>query len=89
MLTKDQKKSRLDISKYLLSLYEDDPEEFMCRFVTQFETWAWLTFPKKFKGGVFLVGKVMASLTRHPHPRPHPSRILQIQSLCTTDSFQI
>ena len=27
MLTKDQKKSRLDISKYLLFLYEDDPEE--------------------------------------------------------------
>ena len=34
MLTKDQKKSRLDISKYLLFLYEDDPEEFMRRVVT-------------------------------------------------------
>ena len=31
MLTKEQKKSSLDISKYLLSLYEDDPEEFMHR----------------------------------------------------------
>ena len=30
MLTKDWKKNRLDISKYLLSLCEDDPEEFMC-----------------------------------------------------------
>ena len=39
MLTKDQKKSRLDISKYLLSLYEDDPEEFMYRVVTQDKTW--------------------------------------------------
>ena len=29
MLTKDQKKSRLDISKNLLSLYEDDLEELM------------------------------------------------------------
>ena len=29
MLTKAQNKSRLDISKYLLSLYEDDPEELM------------------------------------------------------------
>ena len=38
MLTEDQKKSRHDISKYLLSLYEDDPEEFMHRFVTQDET---------------------------------------------------
>ena len=34
-----QKKSRLDISKYLLSLYEDDSVEFMCRVVTQDETW--------------------------------------------------
>ena len=39
MLTKDQKKSRLDISKYLPSLYEDDPEEFMRRVVTQDDTW--------------------------------------------------
>ena len=31
MLTKDQKKCRFDISKYLLSLYEEDPEEFMRR----------------------------------------------------------
>ena len=38
MLTKDQK-SRLDIPKYLLSLYEDDPEEFMHRVVTQDEIW--------------------------------------------------
>ena len=38
MLTKDQKKSRLDISKYLLSLYEDDPEEFMHGVVIQDET---------------------------------------------------
>ena len=39
MLTKDQKKSRLDISKYLLSLYDDDPEEFMHQVVIQDETW--------------------------------------------------
>ena len=38
MLIKDQKKSRLDISKYLLSLYEADPEQFMRRVVTQDET---------------------------------------------------
>ena len=29
MLTKDQKKRRLEISEYLPSPYEDDPEEFM------------------------------------------------------------
>ena len=40
MLTKDQKKSRFDISKYLLSLYEDGPEEFMCRAMTQDEFWS-------------------------------------------------
>ena len=39
MLIKDQKKSRLDISEYLLSLYEDDPEEFMHRVATQDEIW--------------------------------------------------
>ena len=39
MLTKDQKKSRLDISKYLLSLYDDDPEECVRRVMTQNETW--------------------------------------------------
>ena len=39
MLTKDRKKSRLDISKYLLSLYEDDPGECMRRVMIQDETW--------------------------------------------------
>ena len=39
MLTKHQKKSRLAISKYPLSLYEDDPKEVMHRVVTQEETW--------------------------------------------------
>ena len=29
MLTEDQKRSRLNISRDLLSHYEDDPEEFM------------------------------------------------------------
>ena len=46
ILTKDQKKGRLDISKYLLSLYEDEPEEFMCRVVTQDETWVHHFDPK-------------------------------------------
>ena len=39
MLTTDQKESRLDISKYLMSLYEDDPEDFMRRVVTKDESW--------------------------------------------------
>ena len=45
MLIKDQKKSRLDISKYLLFLYEDDHKIFMHPVVTQDETdpslWSW------------------------------------------------
>ena len=38
MLTDDQKRSRLDISRYLLSRYEDDPGDFIVRVVTQCET---------------------------------------------------
>ena len=50
MLTKDQKKSRLDISKYFLSPYEDDLEEFMCQVVTQDETWVLHFDPEAKKG---------------------------------------
>ena len=32
--------NRFNISKYLLSLYEDDPEEFMHLVATKDETWA-------------------------------------------------
>ena len=36
MLTDDQKRTRLDISRYLLSHYEDDPGDFMERVETWF-----------------------------------------------------
>ena len=39
MLTDDQKRSQLDISRYLLSHFEDDPCDFIKRVVTQDETW--------------------------------------------------
>ena len=39
MLTNDQKRTPLDISRYLLSHYEDDPGDFIKRVVTQDETW--------------------------------------------------
>ena len=39
MLTDDQKKTQLDISRYRLSHYEDDPGDFIERVVTQYETW--------------------------------------------------
>ena len=35
----NQKKSRFDISQYLLSLIEDEPKVFRRRVVTQDETW--------------------------------------------------
>ena len=38
MLTEDQKRSMIDISRYLLASYEDDSEELMDRVVTQDET---------------------------------------------------
>ena len=40
MMTDDQQRSRLDISRYLLSQYEDDSGDFIDRFVTQDETLA-------------------------------------------------
>ena len=38
-MTDDQKRTPLDISRYLLSGYEDDPGDFIERVVTQDETW--------------------------------------------------
>ena len=39
MLTDDQKRTQLDISRYFLSRYEDDPCNFIERVVTQDVTW--------------------------------------------------
>ena len=39
MLTYDQKRTRLDISRYLLSRIEDDHSDFIKRVVTEDETW--------------------------------------------------
>ena len=39
IMTDEQKRPRLDISRYLLSRYEDDPGDFIDRVVTQDETW--------------------------------------------------
>ena len=39
MLTDDQKRSRLDISWYLLSRYEDDPGDFIDLVVIRDEPW--------------------------------------------------
>ena len=39
MLTKDKKRTQLDVSRYLLSRDEDDPGDFIERAVTQDKTW--------------------------------------------------
>ena len=39
MLSGDQKRTRLDISRYLLSRYEDDPGRFIEWVETQEEAW--------------------------------------------------
>ena len=39
MLTNDQKGTQLDISRNLLSRYDDDPGDFIERVVTKDETW--------------------------------------------------
>ena len=39
MLTHDQKSTQLDISRYLLSGYEDDMRDFIKPVVTKYETW--------------------------------------------------
>ena len=39
MLTDDQKRTLLDISRYLLSCFEDDSGDFIKRVETQDETW--------------------------------------------------
>ena len=59
MLTDDQKRSRLDISRYLLSRYEDDPEDFIDRVVHGFIT---LTQSQKCKA-------CNRSTLAHPLPR--------------------
>ena len=48
MLIEDQKRSRLDISRYLLSRYQDDPEEFMDPVVTQDGNWVHHFDPDRF-----------------------------------------
>ena len=46
MLTDDQKRTRLHISRYLLSRSEDDPGDFIERAVTRDETWVHLFDPE-------------------------------------------
>ena len=74
-LTNNQKRTQLDISRYLLSRYEDDPNDFMEQVVTQDLTWIHHFHPEskipskqwKYPGSpppkrFHLAGKMMASI---------------------------
>ena len=57
MLTDDQKRTLLDMSRYLLSGYENDPGNFIERIVTQDETWVHHFDPES---------KMQSKLWKHP-----------------------
>ena len=65
MLTDDQKRTWLDISRYLLSCYEDDPGSFIERVVTQDETLVHHFDPEP---------KMQCKQCKHPGS-PHPKKI--------------
>ena len=67
MLAKDQKKSMFDISKYHLSLYEDDSKEFISsRIITQDATLVNHFDPEAKKQT-----RNRSTLAHHPAPTSH------------------
>ena len=68
MLTDDQKRTWLDISRYLLSRYEDDLGDFIERFVTQDETWVYHFDPES---------KMQSKQWKHPDPPP-PKKLKRV-----------
>ena len=69
-MTDDQQRSRLDISRYLLSRYEDDPGDFIDRVVTQDETWAHYFGPES---------KMQSMQWKHPGSSP-PKKFKRVSS---------
>ena len=61
MMTNDQERTPLDISRYLLSHYEDDPCDFIERHLTQDETWVHHFDPES---------KVQSKQWKHPGSSP-------------------
>ena len=80
MLTDDQERTRVDISRYLLSRYEDDPGDFIERVVTQDETWVHHFNPesKKFTPNN---GNVLAHPPRTDFKRVHSAGYV-MASIC-------
>ena len=70
MLTDDQKRTRLDISRYLLSRYVGAPGDFVERVVTEDETWVHHFDPES---------KMQSKPRKHPGS-PHPNKFKQVHS---------
>ena len=70
MLTDDQKRHRHDISRYLLSRYEDGPSNFIDRVVTQDETWVHHFDPES---------KMQSMQWKHPGSPP-PKKFKRVSS---------
>ena len=60
-LTHDQKRTQIDISRYFLSLYEDDPGDFIERVLTQGKTWVHHFDPES---------KIQSKQWKHPGSPP-------------------
>ena len=70
MLTDDQKRTPLDISRYLLTRYEDDPSNFFEGVVTQDETWVHHFNPES---------KMQSKQWKHPGSPP-PKKFKRVHS---------
>ena len=70
MLTGYQKRTRLNISRYLLSRYEDDPSHFIKWVVTQHETWVHHFDTES---------KMQSKQWKHPDS-PHPKKFNMVHS---------
>ena len=70
MLTDDQKRTLHNISRYLLSRYEDDPGDFIERVVTQDETWVHHFDPEL---------KLQSKQWKHTGPPP-PKKLKRVHS---------
>ena len=70
MLTDDQKRARLDMSRYLLFRNEDDPGDFIDRVVTQDEIWVHNFDPQS---------KMQSMQWKHPGSPP-PKKFTRVSS---------
>ena len=70
MMSDEQKRTLLEISRYLLSRYEDDPNDFIERVVTQYESWVHHFDPES---------KMQSKQWKHPGSTP-PKEFKRVHS---------